>query len=236
MKQIRLAYLLPNLFTAASIFVGFLAVAEASRGHFTKAAWLILLALVFDGLDGRIARLTRTTSRFGVEFDSLADVVSFGMAPAILLYLYTGYAYGKFGVLVSGLYLIFGAIRLARFNIAGPKSDPNVFIGLPIPIAAVFIASGLLFFEEYALRAYSTVLLLSTLPVALLMVSNIRYPSFKTVRLDRPVVHKTLIVLTISASLLYLFSAEGIVLLVAGYILYGLLRAVRTMRMRSFKH
>ncbi len=234
MKQTRLAYLLPNLFTASSIFVGFLSVAEASRGHVAQAAWLILLALVFDGLDGRIARLTHTASRFGMEFDSLADVVSFGMAPAALLYLYVGYAYGKFGVLVSGLYVIFGAIRLARFNITSAQSEPNVFIGLPIPVAAVSVASSVLFFDAHGLEQYGGVLLVLALPLGLLMVSNIRYPSFKTLPLDRPIVYKALVALTLSASLLYLYSTEGVALIVATYILYGPLRA--TLALRRFAH
>jgi len=233
MQANRLTYLLPNLFTASSIFVGVISMVEGSRGHFTQAAWLILLALLFDGLDGRIARMTHTTSRFGVEFDSLADSVSFGMAPAMLLYFYVGYAHGKFGILVSALYVIFGAIRLARFNVTVAQNDPNVFIGLPIPTAAVFLATSMLFFEEYALRHYAMILLFLALPVALLMVTNIRYPSFKSIQLDRPIVFKSLILLTIAASLLYLFSAEGFTLIVLAYILYGPIRAIRTMKLRN---
>jgi CDP-diacylglycerol--serine O-phosphatidyltransferase len=103
---------------------------EASKGHFVLASWLILLALVFDGLDGRIARMTDTTSHFGVEFDSLADIISFGIAPAMLLYFFIGQEFGRFGILVSALYVIFGAIRLARFNISTAKTDPNVFLSL----------------------------------------------------------------------------------------------------------
>jgi len=231
----KLTYLLPNLFTAASIFVGVISMTEAARGHMVQAAWLIMLALLFDGLDGRIARLTHTTSRFGVEFDSLADIISFGIAPAMLLYHYAGVHYGKFGILVSALYVIFGSIRLARFNVTVAQNDPNVFIGLPIPTAAIFIASSLIFFKEYALDRYAFFLLALALPVALLMVTNIRYPSFKSIQLDRPIVFKTLILLTVSASLLYLFSAEGFTLIVLGYILYGPIRAVRTMNLRKIR-
>jgi len=232
----KLTYLLPNFLTASSIFVGVLSLIEASKEHYTQAAWLILLALLFDGLDGRVARMTGTTSRFGVEFDSLADIISFGMAPAMLLYFYAGHHYGRFGILVSALYVIFGAVRLARFNITTAQNDPNVFIGLPIPTAAVALATTLLFFEEYHLHDWALMLLIASLPVALLMVSNIRYPSFKTINLDRPIVLKTLIVLMLIASLLYLFSAEGLAILVWGYILYGPIRAVRAMNVRRFWH
>ncbi len=234
MQPNKLTYLLPNFLTASSIFVGVLSLIEGSKGHFTQAAWLILLALLFDGLDGRVARLTNTTSRFGVEFDSLADIISFGIAPAMLLYFYVGQYHGRFGILLSALYVIFGAVRLARFNVTTAQNDPNVFIGLPIPTAAIALATSLLFFEEYHLHDWAMVLLVASLPIALLMVSNIRYPSFKTVQLDRPIVYKTLILLLLVASLLYLFSAEGLAILVWGYILYGPIRAVRTMEKRKF--
>jgi len=113
---------------------------HATAGHFQQAAWLIFLALIFDGLDGRVARLTNSCSKFGVEFDSLADIVSFGVAPAMLLYLFAGEEFGRFGVVVTALYVIFGAIRLARFNVMSASTEPSVFIGVPIPTAAVFIA------------------------------------------------------------------------------------------------
>ena len=235
MKRSNLLYVLPNLFTASSIFVGVISIVEASKGHFVLASWLILLALIFDGLDGRIARMTNTTSQFGVEFDSLADIISFGIAPAMLLYFFTGYEFGRFGILVSALYVIFGAIRLARFNISTAKTDPNVFIGLPIPTAAIFVSMWILLFHKYALEDYSIVLLFLALGVAILMVSNFRYPSFKKVELDKPMVFRTMIILVMVASLLYLFSAEGFALIIFAYVLYGPLRALRTINFRKIK-
>jgi len=233
MKKGNLIYILPNLFTATSIFVGMISMVEASKGNFVTAAWLILLALVFDALDGRIARMTNTTSQFGVEFDSLADIVSFGVAPAILLYFFTGSNYGRFGILVSALYVIFGAIRLARFNITTARTDPNVFIGLPIPTAAIFISMWILLFHKYGLQKYGVIILVLSLGVAILMVSNFRYPSFKKIHLDRPMVFKTMIILMLSASLLYLFSTEGFALIVLLYVLYGPLRAIHTLNIRN---
>ncbi len=233
MKKANLIYILPNLFTASSIFVGVISIVEASKGHFVLASWLVLLALVFDGLDGRVARITNTTSQFGVEFDSLADIISFGIAPAMLLYFFVGYDFGRFGILVSALYVVFGAIRLARFNISTAKTDPNVFIGLPIPTAAVFVSMWILLFHKYALQSYSIVLLFFALGVAILMVSHFRYPSFKKVELDKPMVFKTMIILMIITSLLYLFSAEGFAIIILVYTLYGPLRALRTMSLRK---
>ncbi len=235
MNRSNLLYVLPNLFTASSIFVGVISIVEASKGNFVLASWLILLALIFDGLDGRIARMTNTTSQFGVEFDSLADIISFGIAPAMLMYFFVGHNFGRFGILVSALYVIFGAIRLARFNISTAKTDPNVFIGLPIPTAAIFVSMWILLFHKYALENYSIVLLFLALGVAILMVSNFRYPSFKKVKLDKPMVFRTLILLTIVASLLYLFAAEGFALIILAYTLYGPLRALRTMNLRKIK-
>ena len=235
MKKSNLIYILPNLFTASSIFVGVISIVEASKEHFILASWLILLALIFDGLDGRVARMTNTTSQFGVEFDSLADIISFGIAPAMLLYFFVGHEFGRFGILVSALYVIFGAIRLARFNISTAKTDPNVFIGLPIPTAAVFVSMWILLFNKYTLQDYSIVLLFLALGVAILMVSNFRYPSFKKVQLDKPMVFKTMILLVLVASLLYLFSAEGFAIIILAYTLYGPLRALRTLSIRKIK-
>ena len=234
MKRANLIYILPNLFTASSIFVGVISIVEASKGNFVLASWLILLALVFDGLDGRIARMTNTTSQFGVEFDSLADIISFGIAPAMLLYFFIGHEFGRFGILVSALYVIFGAIRLARFNISTARTDPKVFIGLPIPTAAVFVSMWVLLFHQYSLEGYCIILLFLSLGVAILMVSNFRYPSFKKVQLDKPMVFKTLIVLTMIASLLYLYSAEGFAIVILGYTLYGPFRALITLKNRRF--
>ncbi len=208
---------------------------EASKGNFFLASWLILLALVFDGLDGRIARMTNTTSQFGVEFDSLADIISFGITPAMLLYFFIGDQFGRFGILVSALYVIFGAIRLARFNISTAKTDPNVFIGLPIPTAAIFVSMWILLFHKYTLEDYGIILLFLTLGIAVLMVSNFRYPSFKKVSLDKPMVFKTMIMLMLTASLLYLFSAEGFAIIIFGYTLYGPIRALRTLNVRNIK-
>lgn len=235
MPKSNLLFILPNLFTASSIFVGVISIVEASKENFVLSSWLILLALVFDGLDGRIARMTNTTSQFGVEFDSLADIISFGIAPAMLLYFFIGYEFGRFGILVSAIYVIFGAIRLARFNISSAKIDPNVFIGLPIPTAAVFVSMWILLFSKYTLHDYSIILLFLTLGVSVLMVSNFRYPSFKKIQLDKPMVFKTMIILVLVISLLYLYSAEGFAIVILGYTLFGPLRALRNLKHRKIK-
>ena len=226
-KAFSLIYILPNLFTATSVFIGVISIIAASKGEFEKAAWLIFLSMIFDGLDGRIARLTHTTSRFGVEFDSLADIVAFGVAPAMLLYFCCGSEYGKFGSLVCAIFVVFGAIRLARFNVMAPKAEPSVFIGLPIPTAAIFIAIWILLFSKYpTLHNYASLLLIGALICSFLMVSNIRYPSFKKIEFKKMSAIKILIVLISILSLLYLFPVEGIAIAVTIYILYGIVRTL----------
>lgn len=221
-----IAYLLPNLFTAASIFSGFYAIALALEGSFGVAPWFIFLALIFDGLDGRVARLTNTASHFGVEFDSLADIVAFGVAPALILYLYIGDAYGRIGIVVSALFIIFGAVRLARFNVTTARIEPSVFIGLPIPTAAIMIAITILLFERYnGFGSYKVFVLIFTLVLAILMVSNIRYPSFKKINFKTFHFIRFLIVLIVVAMGVFIYPLEGMAILAAGYLLYGPLRA-----------
>jgi len=220
----QLIYILPNLFTAGGIFSGVMSLIMSTEGKFDLAAWFILIALIFDGLDGRVARLTNTTSKFGVEFDSLADIVSFGVAPAMLLYQFCGSEYGRFGIVVSGLYVVFGAIRLARFNVTTSENEPSVFIGVPIPTAAVFISILILLYDKYAFSAY-TPLLLATLLVAVLMVSNIRYPSFKKVDLEKANFIKVLVALVVSASLIFIYPIEALSLIIGAYLVFGLVRA-----------
>ncbi len=221
----KLIYILPNLFTAASIFIAILSIVSASQGAFEKAAWLIFLSLVFDGLDGRVARMTKTTSKFGVEFDSLADIVAFGVAPALLLYFYVGIDYGRLGIVVTALYIIFGAIRLARFNVMSSETEPGVFIGVPIPTAAVFVSIWILMLEKYAhLRMLEVVLLLITIFISFLMVSNFRFPSFKKIDLAKKDVFKILVILTVVLAVIYILPVESFAFLITLYIVYGFFR------------
>lgn len=230
-----IAYILPNLFTAASIFTGFYAIALALNGAFDTAPWFIFLALVFDGLDGRVARLTNTASDFGVEFDSLADIVAFGVAPALILYLYIGDIYGRIGIVVSALFIIFGAVRLARFNVTTSKIEPSVFIGLPIPTAAVMISIAILMFERYGeFASYKIILLPLTLLLAILMVSNIRYPSFKKMNFKTFHFIRFLIGLIVIAMSVFIYPIEGMTILAVGYLVYGPLRATYYMLRRMF--
>jgi CDP-diacylglycerol--serine O-phosphatidyltransferase len=232
----KLIYLLPNLFTAGSMFLAILSIINSVKGNFELASALIVISMIFDGLDGRVARLTNTTSDFGVEFDSLADVVAFGVAPALLLYFYTGQDYGKFGTLVSAIFVIFGAIRLARFNISTAVVEPNVFIGVPIPAGALFVSMLVTLFINYDLKAdYSIYLLLSSIVVAVLMVSNIRYPSFKKVPLSKRHTIKILVLLIIVLCAVYMFPIEVLSFIISFYIVSGLIRSIYNIITRRTK-
>ncbi len=220
------AYLLPNFFTAASIFTGFFAISLALKGDFSSAAWFIFLSLIFDGLDGRVARLTNTASHFGVEFDSLADIVAFGVAPALLMYLYSGAEYGRIGIVVSALFIIFGAVRLARFNVTTSRIEPSVFIGLPIPTAAVMISIAILLMERYPHYAtYKVFILPLGVILSILMVSNIRYPSFKKINFKSFHFLRLLAAIIVLALGVFIYPIEGMALVAALYLLYGPLRA-----------
>jgi CDP-diacylglycerol--serine O-phosphatidyltransferase len=228
--RFKMAYLLPNLFTAGSIFLAILAVVAATNGQFERAFWLVILSSVFDALDGRVARLTKTTSQFGKEFDSLADVIAFGMAPAFIFYFAIGADFGRLGVLISALYVIFGAVRLARFNVNCSDTEPNIFIGLPIPAAALLVVSWVLFWhQEVGTWLGGALLLLLMAATAVLMVSNIRYPSFKQVDFGKTYYLKTLVGLIVLLSVFYLYPTWFLPIVTLLYALLGPIRAVMTL-------
>jgi CDP-diacylglycerol--serine O-phosphatidyltransferase len=180
----------PSLFTVLNMFSGFMSIIHASRGEFFPAAWFIILAAGFDSLDGVMARITRSSSQFGVEIDSLSDVISFGAAPSFLVYQAQLNGLGGFGILISSMLMVFGGLRLARFNVQLVGFDKDHFTGLPIPVSALTIAvfflnyyaSGLGFVEPAA-----TALPWVVAALGLLMVSKVKYetlprPSMKAIR------------------------------------------------------
>lgn len=181
-KLRRGVYLIPSLFTAGNLMCGFFSIIATFRGDYVNAALLILLANVFDGIDGYAARLTRTTSQFGVEFDSLADVVSFGVAPAVLVYLWALIPWDTWGWLAACTYVVCGALRLSRFNVQALGVSKSYFVGLPIPAAAQMITSTVILYYylggEGSPSRHLT-LLLVIYGLAGLMVSNIPYFSLK---------------------------------------------------------
>jgi CDP-diacylglycerol--serine O-phosphatidyltransferase len=192
-KRSSFLFVLPNLFTVSSIFCGLYAIIQATDGtaadRYYRAAVAILFAVIFDSADGRVARMTRTQSAFGLQMDSLADAISFGVAPAILVYKWALASFGLVGMFVSFVYASCGVIRLARFNVMASKEKkvPRYFSGLPIPLAAVSLTSLVLLHYRTGGVQFGNqpVMLAVMLVLAGLMVSNIRYRTFKDLRADR---------------------------------------------------
>ena len=173
-------HILPSLFTTGNVFCGFYAFVAVLNEHFYFAAWAIAIGMIFDGLDGRIARLTKTTSAFGEQYDSLADIITFGMAPAFLAYSWVLKPFGRLGWMAAFLFLLCAALRLARFNVTKPEIRSQHFIGLPSPAAAVVVASIVIAFEDlFATRMNPFIMVMVVYALAFLMVSNIKYPAFK---------------------------------------------------------
>lgn len=233
-------YLLPNLFTTAALFAGFYAIISAMNGQFEQAAIAVFIAMLLDGLDGRVARMTNTSSAFGAEFDSLSDMASFGIAPALVIYQWAlsglstyGPLWGKLGWLVAFTYTASAAIRLARFNTQIGSMDKRFFQGLPSPAAAA-VLMGLVWVSErfgYSGEYFVYPTLVLTLVAGLLMVSPFSYYSFKDLDLRKKVPFISLMVIIIILVFLTLDPPSILFAIFLIYMLHGpilaLLRRVR---------
>lgn len=235
-------YLLPNLFTTSALFAGFYAIVAAMNDRFEAAAIAIFIAMIMDGLDGRIARLTNTQSEFGVQYDSLSDMVSFGLAPALVVYQWSLVGMGKLGWLGAFLYAAATALRLARFNAQASTADKRYFQGIPSPAAAALIAGMIWLGEDFTLAENISLEYFAfplTVLSGLLMVSNIRYHSFKQFDLKGKVPFLTILVLLLifiliaSEPPLVLFSIVFIYALSGPILTLFLIRKRRSERKRS---
>lgn len=216
----RGVYLLPNLFTTAALFSGFYSIIAAMNGNFTHASVAIFISMVLDGLDGRVARLTRTQSAFGAEYDSLADMVSFGIAPALVAFTWALAPLGKVGWIAAFIYAVGAALRLARFNTMIGSQDKRYFTGLPSPSAAAIVA-GVIWASESAGVSGDQVASVMALLVpitGLLMVSNVKYRSFKDLNIKGRV---PFVVLLIAVLILVLIALEPALVLAIMFCAYG---------------
>jgi len=262
-SQASRIYFLPNLMTAGNLFCGFVAVIhciqarlaetlptgeylnQTSAGHYTQAVWFIFFAAGFDMLDGRLARMGGRESLFGAEFDSLADIISFGIAPALMMYFLIlsptqGYEiFRNIGWFLGFIYLLCAAVRLARFNVItnpllhGNKKETNQdFVGLPVPAAAATVASLVLFLlhlsaSDKSLRLWALALPPLMLLIAILMVSTVRYPSGKNLDLQTKTRLQPFIVFLVLIGLVVLFKEIAVLVACLGYIFVGLIRQWR---------
>lgn len=216
-------YLLPNLMTTAALFAGFYAVIAGMQGQFEAGAIAIFVAMIFDGLDGRVARMTNSTSAFGAEYDSLSDMVSFGLAPALLVYQWALQDFEKLGWVIAFIYTAAAALRLARFNTQVGIADKRYFQGLPSPAAAALLA-GLVWMVETNQMQNASVpfaALLLTLFAGIMMVSNVRFSSFKELNLKDKVPFVTLILIVLVAVVIALKPAMFLFLIFLVYAVSG---------------
>ena len=238
LQPARGIYLLPNLLTTAGLFSGFYAVVSSMNGHFISAAIAIFIAMIFDGLDGRVARMTNTQSEFGAEYDSMADMLSFGIAPGIVAYNWALSSFGKFGWLAAFIYVACAALRLARFNTQVGIADKRYFQGLASPAAAGVIASLVWVGSEYQIEGqdYGLIVGLITIASGLLMVSNFRYNSFKEVDW-RGKVNFFVVLLIVLAFVVIASSPENILLII--FFLYacsGPFTTIRSVKKLKLEH
>lgn len=223
-------YLLPNLFTTAALFSGFYAIVAAMQSRFEPAAAAIFIAMLLDGLDGRVARLTNTQTDFGAEYDSLSDMVSFGLAPALVMYQWALSGMGKAGWLAAFIYTAGAALRLARFNTQVGIADKRYFQGLASPAAAAIVAGMVWVGNDYGLqgKAMNLTAWTLTLLTGLLMVSNVRYHSFKGLNLKDKVPFVSILLIVL---IIVLVSYDPPVILFSVFLLYALSGPVWTLVM-----
>lgn len=205
-----LFFVLPNLFTTANLFFGFFSVLSSIRGQWENAAFSIFIAAFADAFDGRVARMTKAQSAFGEQYDSMADLMSFGMAPAMLFYLWALQPYGKWGYAAAFCFLLCAALRLTRFNVLKQTVEKRYFQGLPSPLAGLTIASSVLFYRELG-REFGEAgvkepfMLVIVLVAAITMISTLRYRSFKDLKFKS---QKTFAWMLLIATALVVFSPK----------------------------
>ena len=223
-KLRRGIYLLPNLLTTGALFSGFYSIVAAMNQQFESAAIAIFVAIVLDGMDGRIARLTNTQSAFGMQYDSLSDMISFGLAPSLVMYQWALFGMGKLGWLAAFVYTVCAALRLARFNTQATSIDRRFFQGLPSPGAAAVLGALVWFGSRYGLidgKTIEFICFLVTVIVGLLMVSNIRYHSFKEFDLKNRIPFVTFLIIVPIFVLVAIEPASILFLLAAIYVVSG---------------
>ncbi len=216
-------YLLPNLFTTGALFAGFYAITSAMGGRFETAVVAIFVAMILDGLDGRVARLTNTQSEFGAQYDSLSDMVSFAAAPALVMYLWAFSSLGKLGLFAAFVHMAGGALRLARFNTQLETADKRYFQGLPSPAAAAILAGFIWICIEYNydMEVFRFFALALTISTGLLMVSNFRYSSFKEIDLKGRVPFFVAIAVMLAIAFVMAQPQTMLFLLFLGYAISG---------------
>ena len=239
MNPRRGIYLFPSLITLFNLASGVMAILFAAQDHFSSAAWCIIAGIIMDMLDGRVARWTGATSQFGVELDSLCDLITFGVAPGILMYQVALQPFGRPGYMIVVFFAMMAALRLARFNLKAQTGEPSThFVGLPVPAAAGILASFVLsyeLFDDVSLSTKTIPLVMKSMPflfkfvpllmilLAFLMVSNVQYGNFKQLKLGRPKSVQNLAFLLVGLLLIFTYPQNMIFIVFSLYVLTGLI-------------
>lgn len=220
-------YILPNTLTLCGMFCGFYAILASLKGMYAYSAWAILIATIFDGLDGWVARLTNTTTRFGIELDSLSDLVAFGVAPAVLIYSWGLNSFGRLGWGAAFLFVICGALRLARYNVQMGSTESKSFTGMPIPAAATVVSATVLFYTEMwgPLMGRNVFILLFPVILSVLMVSTIRYHGLKEIDPKRRKPFSILVAVVGAIVLIFMYPHVVIFLFSVGYMMSGIIES-----------
>ncbi len=219
-------YLLPNILTSLNLLAGFYAIIQSLNRNFSLAVWAILIAVIMDGLDGMAARLTRGSSAFGLEFDSMADLISFGMAPSLLLYQWILRPYGRIGWVAAFLFLACGVLRLARFNVQSTDVQKYRFLGIPIPMAASQMVTTYLLINHLDLRTRwaawaGGIVIVTTYATAFLMISTVPYRSLKAISIKRRHAFYIPVLFILITAIVWIYPHFLLWLLSTAYILSG---------------
>jgi CDP-diacylglycerol--serine O-phosphatidyltransferase len=217
-------YILPNTVTLCGMFCGFYAILASFKGMFIYGAWAVLIAVIFDGLDGWVARVTHSTTKFGIELDSLSDLVAFGVAPAVLIYGWGLFNFGRIGWGASFFYVICGALRLARYNVQMGTTESKAFTGLPIPGAATMVATLILFYSEIwgGVNGKNLMILFLPFTLAALMVSTFRYHGLKEISSKKRMPFWLLVAVVTALVLIFMYPEVVLFIFSSVYVLWGI--------------
>ncbi len=218
-------YLLPNTVTLCGLFCGFYSILASFKGQHVYGAWAVLAAVIFDGLDGWVARVTHSTTKFGIELDSLSDLVAFGVAPAVLIYSWGLHDFGRIGWGASFFFVTCGALRLARYNVQMGSAESKAFTGLPIPGAAIMIATLVLFYSEIIgdLNGKNIIILMLPFVLAILMVSTFRYHALKEISSRKRMPFLLLVAVVTALALIFMYPEVVMFIFSTIYILSGII-------------
>jgi len=221
-------YILPNALTLCGLFLGFYSILATIKGHYVQASWAIMIAMIFDGLDGWVARLTQSTTRFGIELDSLSDLIAFGLAPAVMLYKWALVPFGRVGWAAAFLFVACGALRLARYNIQMGSTESKAFTGMPIPGAAALIATLVIFYHELwdTVPDRNYFILFFTIFLSALMVSTMKFHGLKELDLRKRKPFKILVAFVLVLTVIVMHPEISLFLFAMIYLIGGIIENI----------